>query len=970
MKISATTWNTVSKLLDEALDLEPVARTGWLERLQATEPLLASSVQQLLAAHATSETADILAALPPIEDLTATSAEHKGDLGLSAGDRVGPYLLKRELGAGGMADVWLAERADGAFARNVALKIPRISRLRRDLAIRFARERDILARLEHPHIARLYDAGVTDDRLPYLAMEFVDGQRITDYCDHHHTPIKARLELFAQVLDAVQFAHANLIIHRDLKPSNILVGNDGRVRLLDFGIAKLLADAEHIAETQLTQLSGRALTPDYASPEQIKGEPLTTASDVYSLGVVLYELLTGVRPYRLKLATPAQLEQAIIDSEPTLPSLRILQEARKENRDDAIRRAKAVAGDLDTITMKALQKNTGSRYISAGDLALELKRHLTFEPIKAKRQSGWYAFQKFVRRNQFAVTAACIVILSLSAGLVGTIWQAKRAEQAALLAKSEANKAKAVQDFLLGIFRANSNEQKDPEKARATTARELLDIGAGRLTDELKDVPEAQSEVLHTLGQMYYELGLKVRAADMQRKRIDVERRLSGSNPTQLIKALLQYADTLSDGPAPEALKATLDEVRNLLSLDTSANPELRAVLLTGESVYFLRFSLSKMKAAIEEAMEIAAVPGAVDQRGEVDILRWAVLANLHAGDASKAESLASLALEKVEKFTSGQEAWQVQLLQAQAKARLAQLRIDEAERDFRRAVKVSREINGSTHLETTDATIELSSMLGRTARTLEAAQMLEALRTAISNPEAKSADHTLNYLTQNSAIVDLERGLADKAFQQSDQVSKFLDTKHAGPATRAKPGRIRAEALVALGRPEEAAAQMQIVLAQVDEFFGKAAHPSAWNPFLLTAAKAQAGLGNNRAAMEFIEKMQAPITERTTPFTPDLLNATLLRANILLREGNLEGAAKLASAVVDKVSSATQKQYFVSILADATFLLGEVEFAKGSGGACELLRDALKMRKLIDDPTSARLSKIAAQVKGCKRSK
>jgi serine/threonine protein kinase len=443
MKISATTWNTLSKLLDEAFDLEPNARPAWLDRLQATQPQLASSVRQLLAAHATIETADVLAGLPLMEGLVAAMLEPKAAFGLSSGNRVGPYLLKRELGAGGMADVWLAERADGAFTRDVALKIPRISRLRQDLSIRFARERDILSRLEHPNIARLYDAGVTNDGLPYLAMEFVDGKPITAYCDDQRMTVKARLELFSQVLDAVQFAHANLIIHRDLKPSNIIVGNDGRVRLLDFGIAKLLADDESgsIADTQLTQLSGRVLTLDYASPEQIRGEPLNTASDVYSLGVILYELLTGARPYRLKLATPAQLEQAIIDSEPTLPSTRILQDASKENRDDAKRRAKVLTGDLDTVTMKALQKKTVARYATAAELALELKRHLAFEPIQAKRESGWYAFKKFVRRNRFAVAGSAALVASLCVGLVGTLWQASRAEQAAERATLEARRA-------------------------------------------------------------------------------------------------------------------------------------------------------------------------------------------------------------------------------------------------------------------------------------------------------------------------------------------------------------------------------------------------------------------------------------------------------------------------------------------------------------------------------------------------
>jgi eukaryotic-like serine/threonine-protein kinase len=513
MKISATTWNTLSKLLDEALDLEPAARTTWLERLQISDPELASSVQKLLAAHATSETADVLAGLPSIDNLTGASSEQKSQLGLSAGDRVGPYLLKRELGAGGMADVWLAERADGAFARDVALKLPRINRLRKDLAIRFSRERDILARLEHPHIARLYDAGVTSDGLPYLAMEFVDGEPITTYCDNQRMPIKARLELFAQVLDAVQFAHANLIIHRDLKPSNIIVGNDGRVRLLDFGIAKLLVDDESIAETQLTQLSGPALTPDYASPEQIRGEPLSTASDVYSLGVILYELLTGKRPYRLKLATPAQLEQAIIDSDPTPPSARILQEASKEDRREARRRAKVLEGDLDTIIMKSLQKKTSLRYATATELALELKRHLAFEPIHAKRESGWYSFKKFVRRNRFPVAGTVTLLVSLSAGLVGTLWQASLAKTAAIEAQKQRDLSTKALKNAQALNELNIYLLNDASPAsKPLSIAEMMERAEQVIDLQYKDNPEIRISLMLTIGHEYQAMGQYTKA--------------------------------------------------------------------------------------------------------------------------------------------------------------------------------------------------------------------------------------------------------------------------------------------------------------------------------------------------------------------------------------------------------------------------------------------------------------------------
>jgi len=296
MDVTPATWAALSTLLDEALELDAVKRSEWLQRLAATQPALVPPLRRLLAAHAISETADVLAGLPQLAAPAPGEAS-----GLAVGELIGPYRLTRSIGSGGMAEVWLAERADGAFEREVALKLPRLALLRPDLAARFGHERDILARLEHPHIARFYDAGVSVDGLPYLAMEYVAGRPLTPWCDERRLTIAERLALYAQVLDAVQFAHANLIIHRDLKPSNILATADGQVRLLDFGIAKLLSDGESARETRLTQFAGRALTPDYASPEQIKGEPLTIASDVYSLGVVLYELLTGELPYRLKL---------------------------------------------------------------------------------------------------------------------------------------------------------------------------------------------------------------------------------------------------------------------------------------------------------------------------------------------------------------------------------------------------------------------------------------------------------------------------------------------------------------------------------------------------------------------------------------------------------------------------------------------------------------------------------------------
>ena len=300
MGLSIAQMARMSRLLDEALPLDVAARRVWLEVLPKEHEDLAQALREALLPDATQlveieKFAALLDLAAPI-DTAAPCASI-----LRPGVRVGPYQLIRLLGAGGMAEVWLARRADGAFRRELALKLPLLSRLRPDLEQRFARERDILASLEHPHIARLYDAGIDANGVRYLAMEYVEGSPLTHWCDAHRLRLRARLELFLQMLDAVQYAHEKQIIHRDLKPSNVLVTEAGELRLLDFGVAKLL-EADEPQLTELTNLHGRALTPDYASPELLCGESVDARSDVYSLGVMLYELMTGVRPYQLKTA--------------------------------------------------------------------------------------------------------------------------------------------------------------------------------------------------------------------------------------------------------------------------------------------------------------------------------------------------------------------------------------------------------------------------------------------------------------------------------------------------------------------------------------------------------------------------------------------------------------------------------------------------------------------------------------------
>src|SRR5580658_9748921 len=386
MGLSIPEMQLMSRLLDEALPLDAAGRGAWLDNLSPEHSGLAPALREaLLPEDAQAANRQILMTLPKLE--FADEPKAPAASGLQPGARVGPYELIRLLGAGGMAEVWLARRADGAFKREVALKLPMLMHWRQDLQERFTRERDILATLEHPNIARLYDAGTDPQGLPYLSMEYVQGQTLTVWCEAQSLDVDAKLTLFLQVLRAVQYAHERQVIHRDLKPSNILVTQSGEVRLLDFGVAKLLLEAN---DSQLTGIYGRALTPDYASPELLRGDPVDARSDVYSLGVVLYELLTGARPYHLKAtASLGALERAVATSEIKRPSALLFEQ----------KSARQMRGDLDAIVMMALSKDASERYASAEAMAEDLQRYLSDQPVQARHPRLVDRVRKFLIRQ-------------------------------------------------------------------------------------------------------------------------------------------------------------------------------------------------------------------------------------------------------------------------------------------------------------------------------------------------------------------------------------------------------------------------------------------------------------------------------------------------------------------------------------------------------------------------------------------
>jgi eukaryotic-like serine/threonine-protein kinase len=473
-------WAKLNRLLDQALDLAPGERERWLECLPSEHEALKPRLRTLLAHAAQAEAPAPMRTLPKLE-VPSTEAGG-GETPGRVGDSIGPYSLVRLLAEGGMGAVWLAERTDGMLTRPVALKLPRVAWSRPGAAERMARERDILASLDHAHIARLYDAGLASDGRPYLALEYVEGRPIDEYAREERLDLRARLGLFLQVAKAVAHAHARLVVHRDLKPSNILVTRDGQVRLLDFGIAKLLEQGQAV-ESELTRSSGRALTPGYASPEQIEGAPLSVASDVYSLGVVLYELLAEARPYAPERDSPAALEDAILHVDPARPSDVV----------NDLRFAKALRGDLDTIVLKALRKKPEERYATVNAFADDVERYLRGRAVLARPDRAWYRVRKFVGRNKLAVGAAASVLLAIAGGAATALWQAVEANRQRDAALQQQRRAAAHSDFMAVLLQdAGRGDQ-------ALTPTELLDRGVSML--------ERQTEMDESVATfMWYEL--------------------------------------------------------------------------------------------------------------------------------------------------------------------------------------------------------------------------------------------------------------------------------------------------------------------------------------------------------------------------------------------------------------------------------------------------------------------------------
>ena len=587
--MAAEFWDEVKREFHAALEMPAAEREDLFRRIEERDAGLAREVRSLVAAHESDGEG--------FEEVIAR--ERREVLAAAARSRVGlhcgPYELSRLIGEGGMGQVFLARRADATFRKEVAIKLVRQELGGDEIVRRFRAERQTLAGLDHPGIARLVDGGATDDGVPYLVMEFVPGVPIDQFCDERGLELEQRLALFLRVCEAVEAAHKSLVVHRDIKASNVLVTPEGDPKLLDFGVAKILPGGEREETLVLTRAEGAPLTLASAAPEQVSGGQITTATDTYALGLLLYRLLTGVSAYDVPTSPIAEAVRVICERVPPAPS-----EAIPENG-FAERWRRKLRGDLDNIALKALRKDPGRRYSSVEQFAEDIRRHAAGMPVLARPDTLGYRAGKFVRRHAVAVAAGVVMVAALVGGLTATLWQARRAER-------ERAKAERVSGFLQNtLSAADASWAGGPRRAGADVrVSEALDEAAARVHRELAAEPEVEAAVRRTLGQTYFSLA-KFDAADTQlREAFRLFRRTTGEESEETARTLYWIGRLQTARGEFDAAVKTLEAVLALRRRTAGRTDELMAEALNDLGVaYLARGDYSAALRLLEEMLAI-----------------------------------------------------------------------------------------------------------------------------------------------------------------------------------------------------------------------------------------------------------------------------------------------------------------------------------------------------------------------------
>jgi serine/threonine-protein kinase len=901
-------WAEVRALFEELVDLPPGERRGRLAGLADRD--LAERVARLLAADSEAgrflETPAVAVA-GGLFDGFAESADEAPPPG-----RIGPYRVLGRLGRGGMGEVLLAERADGLFDQRVAIKLLRHGMASDEVLSRFSRERRILARLEHPHIARLLDGGATEDGRPYFVMELVEGQPITEYCRSRSLTVEERLQLLQDGCDAVAAAHRNLVVHRDLKPSNVLVTKDGEVKLLDFGIAKLLGPDDTGEAAAETRTEHRLLTPAYAAPEQILGEPVTTATDVWALGALGYELVTGTLPQKREGRSAAALAAQAAEDVTERPSARVAREPLEAlpfaspTEADRRRLERRLRGDLDNILLAALRREPERRYASVTALSGDLRRHREGQPVKARADTFGYRFSKFVRRNRVGVAAAVLVLASLVGGLAVAAWQAKRAEAHAKSAAAAARRAEAVKEFLIGLF-----EVADPEQASggSVTASELLDQAGKRLQTELSSEPDVQADLLEAVARIDKGMGRLATADDLAKRSLQIRERILPAGDAAIGRSLATLGSVkLYSGKLDEAEK---ELARALAILEATDGPDSLSTARARSDyaqVYFWKGQADKaheIESRVwgtyrkvlgddnpQTAMHLRNLGVLLDELDRVDeaekayrdsqaiLIRqlgpdhvnlgysYVNLAGLLSGRRNRpaeAEELYKKTLEIRRKQLGPKHQAVGQALQLTALFYLYQSRLEESEATYLEALELFRGIDPK-HFEIGKCNNGLALIASRRGDYAKAEKKLEEVEAHFREVLGEKHPFVWQVRGNRASQIALQGRLAEAEAIESEVAAKLEELNGKG-STEAVDARARlAETFRRQGRWSEALPIHREALAAILKMEGEA---SAWTAILrwqVAADLLASGRSEDRAEARALLEQALPVLEKQSP--------------------------------------------------------------------------------------------------------
>lgn len=763
-------WQEIDPLLEAALDLPPEDRKAYVDERCGEDAELRDIVVELLGqADIPGDRASGPGSHLVREALARDRTGARGQAERLVGTSVGRYSLERVLGAGGMGTVYLAERADGLFERQVAVKLLHLSLDTPGVVERFGLERQILASLSHAGIAQMLDGGVTDDGRPFLVMEHVEGERIDRYADARRMTVEDRLWLVLEVADAVDYAHRKLVVHRDLKPANILVDDEGRVKLLDFGVAKLL-DADGGSPSGATTRAGpRFITPEYAAPEQIRSQPVSTATDVHALGALLYELLTGRRPFRAASGSPFELQRAILEKTPSPPSV----EVRRGPADDPVepippgaetatpdelarargttpaRLERELSGDLDAILSKALRKEPEERYGSVEELRADLHRHLTGRPVSAREGLWGYRARKFLRRNWLPVGAAAGLILLLT-GFTLALARAQAVTAAERdRAETEAENAELVVDFLADVFRG-----RDPDQAPSDTltARELVAWGVERVDRELTHRPEIQSELLLILGGSWGNLGLADEGLTVMERALAIREERFGEGSEEVAEALLAMSYLLrSNQRYRESVPPAERALAIRRSLHSPDDPRLAEALTAVGQALVDEERPDSALVLLREALEIRMrTPGEAD--GLVTTQLAMAYALRRAGRLDKAEAIYDDAIPRYRALPDARPVVVATYLNNLGYLRRRRGDFAGAEELYREALELFQDQVGAGHPRSMIFAANLASALYEQGRTEET---LEVLRARAAAAEGQWPDGHWRITSARKSVAD-----------------------------------------------------------------------------------------------------------------------------------------------------------------------------------------------------------------------